>query len=239
MPVDKSAYEDLERRFRAQVVRDREHVLERVNQGSGVYLPGRQPKSQVDYIFVGMEPSFRWADSIEQAEKKIEEGARNFARPGNKGEPLALFMLSIERFLCKGGETYHLTDLSKGAMPGTVAALDRDRRYKEWYPLLLEEIEIVGKRGAPVIAIGRKVERFLKRSELKEKTDRSLYAVQHYSLQASAYFKREAEMDPEGFEVFNKSEFGENSRWASGLSPTKKRLVFAYKKQFETIQAHM
>ena len=108
-----------------------------------------------------MEPSFGWADSIEHAERKIAEGARNFGRSGNESDPVSLFILSIERFLCQQGRTYHLTDVSKGAMPVTVAALDRDRRYEEWYPLLLEEIEIVGKPSAPVIAIGKKVEAFL------------------------------------------------------------------------------
>ena len=236
MPLDKTAYHDLERLFRAQVEKDKAHAIERVVQGWGVYLPCVQPDSQVDYIIVGMEPSFRWADSIVYAEKKIAEGARNFGWPSNDSEPLALFMLSIERFLCQQGETYHLTDVSKGAMPVTVAALDRDRRYQDWYPLLLEEIEIVVKPGAPVIAIGKKVEAFLEQRDLKSMTGRPLHTVQHYSLQASAHFKVEAEKDPEGFKAFKKSEFGENSRWAPGLSLAKKRLVFAYKKQFGTIQ---
>ena len=121
-------------------------------------------------------------------------------------------------------------------MPVTVAALDRDRRYEEWYPLLLEEIEIVGKPSAPVIAIGKKVEAFLKQRDLKDVTGRPLHAVQHYSFQASAYFKREAEKDPAGFEVFKKLEFSENSRWAPSLSLAKQRLIFAYKKQFQEIQ---
>lgn len=143
----------------------------------------------MDYVIVGMEPSFGWADSIEDAEEKIKQGARNFGRPVNEGEPLALFMLSIERFLCKKGE-YHLTDVSKGAMPVTVADLDRPRRYEEWYPLLLKEIEIVGKPRAPIIAIGRKVKDFLKRRDIGGEAGRPLHTVTHYSLQASAYFKR-------------------------------------------------
>ena len=111
MPLDKTAYHDLERLFRAQVEKDKAHAIERAVQGWGVYLPCVEPDSQVDYIIVGMEPSFRWADSIVYAEKKIAEGARNFGWPSNDSEPLALFMLSIERFLCQQGETYHLTDV--------------------------------------------------------------------------------------------------------------------------------
>ena len=238
MPLDMTAYRNLEDLFRAQVIKDRTHAIERVVQGWGVYLPCVEPESQVDYVIVGMEPSFGWADGIVDAEEKIKQGARNFGRPENDREPLALFMLSIERFLCKKGETYHLTDVSKGAMPVTVADLDRARRYEEWYPLLLKEIEIVGKPGAPVIAIGRKVEKFLKRRDIESDTGRPLHTVTHYSLQASAYFKREVEKDYEGFEAFEKLEFGNNSFWQQDLSLAKKRMIFVYEKQFETIQAH-
>ena len=149
MPLNKTAYCNLERLFKDQVERDKVRAIERVVQGWGVYLPCEEPKNQVDYIVVGMEPSFGWADSIENAKKKIAGGFRNFGRPINDTEQLALFMLSIERFLCQPGETYHLTDVSKGAMPVTVAALDRDRRYKEWYPLLLDRDQDCGETRRP------------------------------------------------------------------------------------------
>ena len=106
MPIDNTAYHNLERLFRAQVEKDKAHAIERVVQGWGVYLPCVEPESQVDFVFVGMEPSFGWADSIEHAERKIAEGARNFGRSGNESDPLSLFILSIERFLCQQGETY-------------------------------------------------------------------------------------------------------------------------------------
>ena len=237
MPLDKTAYDDLERLFTAQVERDKAHVMERVVQGCGIYLPCKEPESQADYIIVGMEPSFGWADGIEDAGKKIAEGFRNFGRPSKQKEPLALFMLSIERFLCQPGETYHLTDVSKGAMPVAVAALDRDRRYEEWYPLLLEEIAIVGKPGGPVIAIGKKVGTFLQQRDLKGRTGRSLYAVPHYSMQASASWKAEAERDSEGFEAFTNTEFNGGRYWPADLSLAKKQRVFTCKKHFEAIRA--
>ena len=214
MPIDKTAYRNLEQRFRDQVEKDGG------GQGGGVYLPNVEPKSHADYIFVGMEPSFgRWAKSIEDAEKKIAEGFRN-------GAP-ARFTRCIEWFLCQPGETYHLTDVSKGAMLVKVAGRDRKRRWEEWYPLLLEEIEIVGKPGAPVIAIGREVEVFLKKRDLK---GLPFYAVPHYSYTAVAHFKREAEKDPEGFKAFTKSKYG-------GYSPiTKERQGFVYKRRFEAIR---
>ena len=242
MPIDKTKYHDLERLFRAQVEKDKGHAIEQVVKGWGVYLPCEEPESQVDYIFVGMEPSFAWADSIEHAEQKIAKGFRNFGIPADYRDTLTkdnliLFRLAIKHFLCKPGEkTYHLTDVSKGAMPITVAALDRERRYEEWYPLLLEEIAIVGKPGAPVIAIGKKVEKFLQRKDLKGNTGRSLCSVPHYSLQAARHFKEEAEKDREGFELFKKAEFSEGSRWATDLSLAKKQLVFTYMKRFKMIQ---
>lgn len=234
MPLDKTRYEKLECSFRAQVERDKVHAVERAKQVGRVYLPCREPKAQVDYIFVGMEPSFNWVknNSIEHAEKKIEEGFRNFQRPRDDKHPLALFICSIERFL--GKPCYHLTDLSKGAMPVEVAALDRDRRYKEWYPLLLEEIEIVGKPGAPVIAIGTKVEEFLQKHDLKGRTGRQLYGVLHYSNNAASHRGREAENDREGFAEFKAGKLGQ---WPADLSLSKEQLIFTYKKQFEAIQA--
>ena len=227
---------NLERLFKDQVERDKVRAIERVVQGWGVYLPCEEPKNQVDYIVVGMEPSFGWADSIENAKKKIAGGFRNFGRPINDTEQLALFMLSIERFLCQPGETYHLTDVSKGAMPVTVAIVTAGTR--SGIPYCWIEIKIVGKPDAPVIAIGKQVETFLQKSDFKGMTCRPLYVVQHYSLQASAHFKVEAEKDPAGFEMFKNAEFDEVSRWAAGLSLAKKHLVFAYKKQFEAILAH-
>ena len=184
-----------------------------------------------------MEPSFNWVknNSIEHAEKKIEEGFRNFQRPRDDKHPLALFICSIERFLCQPRETYHLTDLSKGAMPVEVAALDRDRRYKEWYPLLLEEIEIVGKPGAPVIAIGTKVWNVFQRCDLSAESCRPIHRVLHYSDNAAPHRRREAVNDPEGFAEFKAEELGQ---WPAGLSPSKEQLVFTYKKQFEAIKTH-
>ena len=99
----------------------------------------------------------------------------DFLYPNNDRDPVALFMHSIEQFLCKNGETFHLTDVSKGAMPVTVAALDRDRRYKDWYALLLEEIA----SGSQAVAMGKEVERFLHRNHFQEETGR-IYSLHRY-----------------------------------------------------------
>ena len=242
MPFDETAYHNLERLFEAQVDRDKAHAIERIVQGWGVYLPCVEPESLVNYVIVGMEPSFGWAKTIEDARNKIQKGFRNFSLTGRElsgeeSDTLSLFLLSIDRFLLQPGQRCHLTDVSKGAMPVAVAALDRDRRYEEWYPLLLEEIAIVGKPGAPVIAIGKQVEAFLQGHDLQRETGRPLHAVPHYSMQASASWKREAERNRGPFEAFEAEEFGEASRWAADLSHAKKQLVFAHKKRFEAIRA--
>ncbi len=241
MPLDEIAYSNLEQHFRDQVIRDRSRVIQWVvKKGLGVYLPCKKPENMVDYIFVGMEPSFGWADSVEDGEKKVEEGATNFGAftpPDDAKAPLDLLKLSIERFLCQPGETYYLTDISKGAMPVAMAGIDREQRYEEWYPLLLEEIDMAGKPGAPIIAIGKQVKNFLQQNDLEGKTGRPLYAVLHYSNQAARYWKTEAEGDPKGFEEFKEAEFSEGRRWAKDLSTAKMQLIFTYKKQFEGIEA--
>lgn len=234
-------YDKLEECFRTQVLKDRIHLRKWVEEkGLGVYLPCERPKNKVDYIFVGMEPSFGWADNVEEAEKRVRDGeVKNFGSltvSDNATDPLDLLKLSIERFLCRPGETFFLTDVSKGAMPVTIAANDREQRYERWYPLLLKEIQIVGKPGVSIIAIGDKVQQFLNRKEAERDTGRTMPVVMHYSRQAVGHWKREAEKDPEGFEAFKKKEFIERNRWAKDLPTSKMQLIFTYKKQLTGIR---
>ena len=237
MRLDENAFSNLEQEFRDQVIRDRLLVIQWVVKiGMGVYLPSEKPKHIVDYIFVGMEPSFGWANSVEDGEKMVEDGFTNFRTSEDAKSTLHLLELSIDRFLLGCGETYHLTDLSKGAMPVKIAASDREHRYKVWYPLLLKEIDVVGKPGASIIAIGKKVGKFLRQNDLEGNTDRRLHDVSHYSKSNTKYWKMEAEKDPEGFEAFKKLEFGEKGRWAKDLTLPKEQLVFTYYKQFKGIR---
>lgn len=78
-----------------------------------IYVPNLVPSGQVDYIFICMEPSLgEWAKNREDAESKLKEGFRNFL----DGFNTMLLHYAIRNYLCKGYESYHITDLSKGAM---------------------------------------------------------------------------------------------------------------------------
>ncbi|MDR7549436.1 MAG: hypothetical protein QN131_05770 [Armatimonadota bacterium] len=107
-----------------------------------------------------MEPPLgRWGRDRKGAEDWVGRGFRNFL--------LSIYDFimhySIREFLCKSGETYHVTDISKGAMPVQDAKKDRERRWRAWYPSLLKEIKLLEKAGAKVVAVGGEVERFLRR----------------------------------------------------------------------------
>ena len=241
MPLDEIAYNNLEQCFRNQVISDRPH-----QEGWGYYLPCVRPTNKVDYIFVGMEPSNPKQLSNEDGEKAVEKGATNYSAfdPPCKAEkwaasathPVNLFNTAIARFLCQDGKRYFLTDLSKGALPGNIPKLNRLRRWRKWYHLLLEEFEIVGKPNAPIIAIGKQVEDFLLKKELERRTGSPMFRVLHPSGIAVNHWKAEAERDPTGFEEFKNEEFVVEKRWAKGLSLSKMQLIFTYKKQLERIK---
>ena len=74
------SYKNLERRFRTQVEKDRPDLIDLVKQRSGVYLPCKEPETQVDYIIVCTEPSFGWADSNEDADwsSRTRSNSRGF-----------------------------------------------------------------------------------------------------------------------------------------------------------------
>ena len=125
---------DLERCFGAFAERD-----------GSVYLPNFMPTGPVDYVFIGMEPSLgAWASSLEKAKAKIAAGFRNFMWS------MEDFILhtSARHYLCEPGQTYYVTDISKGAMSVKRANLDRTVRYERWFPLLVQEIDLVAKPDA-------------------------------------------------------------------------------------------
>jgi hypothetical protein len=91
-----------------------------------VYLPNFTPTGPVDAVLIGMEPSLGWwARTPETAAPKIAGGFRNFMWSPED----FILHYSARRSLCSAGGTYHITDISKGAMTVEKARIDRRARY--------------------------------------------------------------------------------------------------------------
>jgi hypothetical protein len=143
-----------------------------------VYLPNFSPSGPVDAILVAMEPSFHgWAGTAEEARAKVKTGFRNFM------SSIEDFILhySVRRFLCRPGETYHITDVSKGAMTVASANIDRQERYDRWALLIEEELDLIAKPSARIVAIGKRVSDFLN----ARLPGRQSMSALHYSPQAA------------------------------------------------------
>jgi hypothetical protein len=165
----RAAYRDLEARMKALAEAD-----------GGIYFPNPEPSGRVEYVFICMEPSLGggWARDPDKVRAATEAGFRNFV---NSIEDFLLHF-SIRRYLCKANERYYITDWSKGAMPVKGAGVDRARRYDKWYPLLVEEVDLIAASDARVFAVGREVEWHLARLAFP----RHITLVIHYSPLAGA-----------------------------------------------------
>lgn len=109
-----------------------------------IYLPNFTPSGPVDAVLIGMEPSLgRWARTPENAAGMIVAGFRNFMWSPED----FILHYAARRFLCSAEQTYHITDVSKGAMNGDKANIDRRARYSRWAALLDEEVGLVAKPG--------------------------------------------------------------------------------------------
>lgn len=155
-----SQYQALEERFRQHAVDE-----------SGVYVPNIPPRKQADWIFVCMEPSLlRWNRSVDNPTAGLEPGARNFV-----SSPEDFILHYCARRCLAGG--YHVTDIAKGAMTVKQARVAREQRYDRWYPLLLDEIQLVGSPNVRVVAVGGDVADYL----VGRRVPFPLERVMHYS----------------------------------------------------------
>jgi hypothetical protein len=219
-----------------------------------VFLPNPAPPGPVDYMFICMEPSLgRWARSLEEAQVKVRAGFRNFVFS------IEDFILHfcIRHYLCETTERYHITDLSKGAMPVKRADVERTHRYERWHELLLEEVDLVATPGAGIFAVGQKVTEHLRQRAFP----RRFTTVIHYSGQAAAAraaaivghevryeeFRDSLSLDlilATAEDVLNASvpaEFRDETlvRLArSTLSESRQKLAFNYKLAFERHKRH-
>ena len=237
-------YARLERRFKDQVERDRQHYgLE------GGYLPNFTPTGPVDYVLVAIEPS-----------TGVSGG-----HAGSVAEPPLNFSWSVEDFilhycvrhyLCRGGESYHLTDLAKGVMTVSDAGNRCRERYERWYPLLRKELALLRRPGRTrLIAVGKVVGDFLMGKDLCERVERVL----HYSRTAAAHRNRAIKPWAEDFAEFRR-EFDERAFRASvpdvlagsplaphaarrpegdgrcSLTESRMKLIFYYKNRFRELR---
>ena len=184
-------YRGLERKFKAQIKEDNRH-FEWNGEKRSYYLPNAEPEGPVDFVLVAMEPSgTAW----------IEGGKRTV--PRNFIASFEDFMLQfcLRNYLCRDGQTYHVTDLAKGGMPTDQAKRTRNKRWPRWSGLLNEELKLVSKSDARVIALGSQVERFLE----KQKLPRSLAgSIPHFSTQASLARTIAPQLLPEQYGKFSK-----------------------------------
>ena len=235
-------YAALECKFKEQVKKD--------NEDFGIesyFLANVAPKAPVDYVLVAMEPSLPAnIDSIKNFAVSIEDFILHFC---------------VNKYLCKGEceRTYHLTDLSKGAMLVSDASSSpalRYERYKRWYPLLCEEIELVARPNAPIIPVGYVVRDFLCVQNMEHLKDEIL----HYSQSAARHRTKMPKRYPKQFSTFKttvdmshikktvrrvmeEAELGpcepektlKRLQRGKKLTKSRKQLMFTYKCQFEKI----
>ncbi len=181
-------YAALEREFKAMVQKD--------NKKFGLkstYLRNFVPKAPADFVLIAMEPS-GGASSDADSPIKLGANARNFAYSVED----FILHFCVKNYLCAGAETYHLTDLSKGMLPVEEAKGSSKKRWNRWYPLLEEELELVAKPCAPIIAIGGQVEGFLK----KKGTPNFAGRVLHYSGSAIGHRKHTPCQHPDLYKEF-------------------------------------
>lgn len=160
--------------------RELESKMESLAQADGdIYLPNPEPNAPVQNILICMEPSLgRWANSADEAIQKVNSGFRNFLYSVED----FILHYCVRHFLCKTNISYHITDISKGAMLVEKANSSRNERYGRWFSLLQEELNLIAKPNANVIAVGRSVSDFLSSKSF----NRPFTRIIHYSGQAAA-----------------------------------------------------
>ena len=211
---------------------DNRDFEERVKRGDyrGIYLPNVRPTGKVDYVLVGMEPSLGgWADGQIYAQIQINCGFRNFCG-------VEILHFPIKKYLLRDGETYYLTDLAKGALLTTSPDAGNAKKYEAWYPLLEKELELVAKLDAKVIAIGSKVDGFLKKKVERNKLSGRVYAgsIPHYSTNAAGQRGKMIQGNEEEFRNFMPEP--PQRKKPKDWTPSEKRLLFDYKILFKRIR---
>ena len=184
-------YAALECEFKEQVGRDNEEL-----DIQSEYVHNFIPTGPVDYVLIAMEPS----TGVPGGKDRKDSGqiTRNFAWSVED----FILHYCIREYLCRDGETYHLTDLSKGRMKTRLANKKRQCRYERWYPLLKRELQLLTKpEETRVIAIGKVVSDFLNEKLLCDCMERIL----HYSRNAAGHRNKAIQPWCDQFPEFSQS----------------------------------
>ena len=223
------AYRELECKFKARVDLDKHiHGIE------SVFLPNVEPTGQVDYVLVGMEPGLSGCDKdFETAKKKIAGGkCENWGRYPQENT----LVFAVWKYLCDEDKaTYYFTDLAHGSMKAGSKGTNDRAKYRRWFPLFEEELGLVAKPDAKIIAIGHTARDFLTRAGIHG------YAgvVSHASGNALSSAGREISANKERWGNYCRdTEACDTDQFPCGVkkTPARRKLVFDYMIRFERIR---
>ena len=223
------AYSELEDKFKAMVYKDKHsHGID------SVFLPNVEPTGQVDYVLVGMEPGLSGCDKdFETAKKKIAEGkCENWGRYPQENT----LVFAVWKYLCDEDKTkYYFTDLAHGSMKAGSKGTNDRAKYRRWFPLFEEELGLVAKPDAKIIAIGHTARDFLTRAGIHG------YAgvVSHASGNALSSAGREISANKERWGNYCRdTEACDTDQFPTKVKKTlaQQKLVFDYMIRFERIR---
>jgi len=217
-----------------------------------IFLPNPEPDGPVQHVLICMEPSLS-GRQLDEVRSRVQAGSRNFL---HSIEDFILHF-SARRYLCGPGEHYHITDVSKGAMPTSQAGDGRQDRYDRWHALLQDEIDLIATPDANIFAVGKAVADHLDSRDFQRPFTRIL----HYSPRAARWRNRIVENRKEDFEafrgtvtiddliatagdVFESTQVPDRFRdetlsrlQSRRLTPSRRKLIFNYKIAFESFQS--
>ena len=182
-------YEDLQTQWRQCAISHKHHYLS--------YLP---PPAPVDFVLVAKMTSIREADARDTPPGRhpVDPGFNLMDSPGD-------FILnhSAHSYLCEPGETFHLTDLAKCALPAGEAKGKRQaHEFDFWYSSLLEELALVTKPTTIVVPVGSATANFLKQQNGFEY--QLAEPILHWSRAATAAAKMASSLFPEEWDRFQR-----------------------------------
>ena len=198
------AVSDFEKKAEYKVTRIIRNLKEKYAHLQMVYVPNVSPMGKVRNILVTMEPSFLWAESEADGEEKVRAGFRNF-------------FFSVEDMIlhfCAGKYLdggYHITDVSKIAIPTKDAGEIREEAWAKQKELLVEELSLFGSDDCRIIPVGKTspagsgewIENNLK-GHTTLKNTRFCEPVLHYSRTASKYRTKAAGANPDATAAFKR-----------------------------------